>query len=190
MSTAVLEAIGVACELTSTSLSAGAIRVMADECTKYPEVQVLGAIRKCCKQVKGRLTLADILTRLEDGRPGPEEAWATVSSSMTNESRTIVWCDEMREAFGIANALSDDPIASRMAFKEHYAVLVDKAREAGLQPQWCASLGTDKADRERAITEGVKQGRLSADYAKRLLPQPDNPDTAKMLESLCPRLLS
>ena len=190
MSTAVLEALGVACELTSTSLSKGAISVMAEECDKYPESQVLGAIRKCCKQVKGRLTLADILTRLEDGRPGMEEAWATVSLAMTSESRTIVWCAEMREAFGVANALSDDPIAARMAFKEHYALLVDKAREEGIQPQWCASLGTDTSDRERAITEGLKQGRLTAAYAQRLLPHPDNPDTIKLLEQLCPRLLS
>lgn len=190
MSTALLEAIGVACELTSTSLSEGAISVMAEECKKYPEAQVLGAIRKCCKQVKSRLTLADILTRLEDGRPGPEEAWATITLAMTNESRTIVWCEEMREAFGVANSLSDDPVAARMAFKEHYTLLVDKAREEGVQPQWCASLGTDKADRERAIVDGLKQGRLTAQYAQRMLPHSDNPDTVKLLEQLCPRLLS
>lgn len=190
MSTALLEAIGVACELTSTSLSEGAIRVMAEECHKYPEAQVLGAIRKCCKQVKGRLTLADILTRLEDGRPGPEEAWSTVTLAMTNESRTIVWSDEMREAYGVANSLSDDPVAARMAFKEQYALLVDKAREDGVPAKWSVSLGSDKTDRERAITEGLKQGRLSGLYAQKLLPHPDDPGTTALIASLCPRLLS
>ena len=190
MSTALLEALGVTCELTSTSLSEGAMRVIAEECAKYPEAQVLGALRKCCKQLKGKLTLADILARLDDGRPGPEEAWSTVSSAMTNEARTIVWSDEMREAFGVANALVDDQVAARMAFKEQYVRLVDNARESGIPASWSVSLGTDVPGRESAILEGVKQGRLSATYTQKLLPHPEDPQTIQLLESLCPRLLS
>lgn len=190
MSTAILEAIGVACELTSTSLSEGAMRVMAEECARYPEAQILKALKMCCRKVKGRLTLADIVSRLEDGRPDMETAWAAVSSVMRNDSRSLVWTDEMREAYGVANALSDDLVAARMAFKEQYVRLVDQAREDGLQPNWSVSLGSDRADRERAILEGLKQGRLTGAYAQRLLPHPDDPQTVALLESLCPRLLS
>jgi hypothetical protein len=190
MSTAILEALGVACELTSTTLSEGALRVMAEECSKYPDPHVLGALRKCCKQLKGKLTLADILSRLDDGRPGPEEAWATVSRALASESCTLVWSEEMREAYGVAQALSDDPIAARMAFKEQYLRLVDQARESRHPARWSVSLGSDRADRERAITEGVTQGRLTVAYAQTLLPHPDDPQTVALLTSLCPKLLS
>src|SRR6185436_1156205 len=113
-----LEAIAVTCELTSTSLSEAAIRVMVDTLSQYPEPQVLGALKKCCKELRGKLTLADILTRLDDGRPGVEEAWAMLSRVLGNEQASLVWTEEMREAYGVVAPLADDPIAARMAFKE------------------------------------------------------------------------
>src|SRR5689334_18833429 len=85
VSKALLEAIAVTCELTSTSLSEPAIRVMVNSLSEYPEPQVLGALRKCCKELKSKLTIADILTRIDDGRPGVEEAWAMLSRVLGNE---------------------------------------------------------------------------------------------------------
>ena len=160
-----------------------------EDLSGYPESSVMHALSRCRKELR-KLTLADILDRLPGGHPGPEEAWSTISRAMSNEALSLVWSDEMREAYGVANNIGDDPVAARMAFKETYQRLVSQARADGRQPKWSVSQGTDKADRERAILEGVKQGRLSAPYAQRLLPHPDDPQTVALLESLCPRLLS
>jgi hypothetical protein len=166
------------------------LEVMAGDLEPYPLAHIMPALSRCRKELK-RLTLTDILDRLPGRHPGPEEAWAIVSSSMRNESLTIIWTDEMRLAFGIAHAVADDPVAARMAFKEHYTQLVSEARAMGEAPQWSASLGSDKAQRELAILEGVKQGRLSEGYARKLLPRDaiSTEEAAKLLEQHFPELL-
>ncbi len=165
------------------------LEVMAGDLKSYPLVQVQLALARCRKELK-RMTLSDVLDRIPGQHPGPEEAWAIVSGSMQSEAVTIIWTEEMRFAYGIAHALSDDPVAARMAFKEHYLRLIGEARALGNAPQWSASLGTDKQGRELAITEGMKQGKLSATYAQKLLPHPEDPQVRELLESLCPRILS
>lgn len=170
MSRSILEAIAVTCELTSTSLSEAAIRVMVDTLSEYPEPQVLGAMRKCCKELKGRLTLADILMRLEDGRPGVEEAWAMLSTVLGDEDASIVWTGEMREAYVVVASLKDDPIAARMAFRERYAALVGKARDLHEPVKWSASLGYDKNQREAVLQEAIERNRLTWEQANKLCP--------------------
>lgn len=171
-------------DVTDTQLA-----VVTADLEEYPLHDVMKALSRCRKELR-KLSLADILDRLPNSYPGQEEAWSVVSSSMRDESITIVWTDEMRLAFGIANALSDDPVAARMAFKEHYAMLVNEARALGERPNWSVSLGTSPSGREFAITEGVKKGRLKLEYAQKLLPHPEDPQTIQLLEQLCPRLLS
>src|SRR5438270_13827149 len=87
----ILEALGVVCELTSTKLSEAATRVFANDLARYPEAQVLGALARCRREVKGRLTLAEVVSRLEDGRPGPEQAWAQIMHALADERITVVW---------------------------------------------------------------------------------------------------
>lgn len=186
-----LKALAVTAEVVGTDWSDAAAEYIAGELKAYPLSDVQMALKTCTKDLRGkRLTLSEILDRLPSGHPGPEEAWATISRAMNNDALSLVWSDEMREAYGMANNLADDPVAARMAFKETYQKLVGQARAEGRQPKWSVSRGADKADLERVILEGVKQGRLSAPYAQRLLPHPDDPQTVALLESLCPRLLS
>lgn len=165
------------------------LAVTVDELSGYPAAHVLAALSRCRKELR-KLTLADILDRLPNGHPGPEEAWGTISRAMGHEALSLVWSDEMREAYGIANSLADDPVAARMAFKESYQKLVSQARSEGRQPSWSVSQGTDRADRERAILEGVKQGRIAPAYAQKLLPHPDDPQARALLAELTPRLLA
>ena len=171
-------------DVTDTQLA-----IVTSDLQDYPLADVLASLSRCRKELR-KLALVDILDRLPHSHPGPEEAWSIVSSSMRDESITIVWTDEMRFAFGIANALADDPVGARMAFKEHYTKLVNEARALGEKPNWCVSLGTSPSGREHAITQGVKAGRLTLEYAQKLLPHPEDPQTVQLLESLCPRLLS
>jgi glutamate formiminotransferase len=128
---ALLEAIGVCCEITGTEISEVAARVMADDLARYPHQQVLGALTRCRREVRSRLTLADVIERLDDGRPGPQEAWAVVAPTLHDEGVTVVRTREMAVAFGVALGLADDPIAARMAFLVRGGAICDAAGRVG-----------------------------------------------------------
>lgn len=185
----VVQALTIAFQFVNQTMADAAIEEMAIDLAHYSESSVVQALKRCRSELK-TIRFSDIIDRIPGGHPGPEEAWAIVSKSMTDESATILWTDEIRSAYGVALALSDDPVAARMAFKEQYINRISEARQMNSQPNWSVSLGADKAGRELAIMEGVKQGRLKVEYAQKLLPHPEDPQTVKLLESLCPRLLS
>jgi hypothetical protein len=164
-----LDAIAVTAELTGTELSKPAARVMASDLARYPEKQVLDALTRCRRELKGRLTIADVVGRIDDGRPGPEEAWAMIPHS---ESNSVVWTEEMAKAFGSAYALirQGEAVAARMAFLESYREAVRKARNDGTPARWTASLGHDPHGRESVLLRAVELGRLPRDYVQGLLP--------------------
>lgn len=180
-SKALLQALAVTAELTGTQLSASAASVMASDLSIYPEAQVLGALSRCRKEVRTRLTVADVISRLDDGRPGPEEAWAMIPR---DEAGSVVWTDEMAEANGAAYPLiaEGDMVAARMAFLERYRSLVQASRDEGRAVKWTPSLGYDKSGRAGAINEAVMRGRLTAERASKYLPAPVevNQDTARI----------
>ncbi len=163
----VLEALAVTAELTGTQLSAIGAKVMASDLACYPELQVLGALTRCRKELKGRLTVADVVQRLDDGRPGPEEAWSMLPF---DEAQTIVWTEEMAGAWGVALPLieDDDRIAARMAFLETYRTRVQRARDAGAPVKWSVSLGHDPEGRRLALSQAMLQGRIGREHAERI----------------------
>ena len=120
---------------------------------------------------------ADIIGRmqLQDGRPGPEEAW---SQMPRDEATTVVWTDEMAAAWGVALPLlaERDQVAARMAFVERYRQLVQHARDAGESAKWTVSLGTDVGGREAVLLDAVDRGRLPAQYVAGLLPYRERPN--------------
>lgn len=168
---AVLEALAVTAELTQTQLSAPAAKVMAEDLSIYPPDQVLGALTRCRKELRGRLTVSDVVQRLDDGRPGAEEAWAMLPF---DEAATIVWTEEMAGAWGVALPLLEDGdrIAARMAFLESYRTRVQRARDSGIAVKWNVSLGHKLEDRVAAIQEAHRLGRIGTEYVARLLPAP------------------
>lgn len=165
-----LQAIAVTAELTGTELSEIAARVMAEDLTAYPENQVLGALVRCRKELRGRMAVADVIKRLDDGRPGAEEAWAICSVSLGDEGATIVWTEEMQQAFGVACALGDDHVAARMAFKESYENNVLAARDIGKPVRWIPSLGWRTQDRVQPLVDAMEKGRLSVANVQHFLP--------------------
>ena len=164
-----IKAIAVTAELTGTQFSEIAAEVMANDLAQYPEHQVMKALTRCRRELKGRLTIADVVTRLDDGRPGVEEAWSMIPRS---ESATIVWTDEMAEAYGIVAPMlnAGEEIPARMAFKEKYLALVAASRDAGKQVKWTPSMGSDPHGREPALEAAVRLGRLTQKHAVALLP--------------------
>jgi hypothetical protein len=165
-----LQAIAVTAELTGTELSEVAARIMAEDLSAYPEAQVLDALVRCRKELRGRIAVADVIQRLDDGRPGVEEAWSICSKSLNDEGATIVWTEEMQQAFGIALPLADDLVAARMAFKEAYAGAMQIARDSGKRVRWSPSLGWRAADRTGPLVEAIERGRLPIDIAQQFLP--------------------
>jgi len=103
-----LESLAVLAELTGTEWSKPAIRVIEQELQSYPLPDVLSAIARCGRELRGRVSLADILDRIASQHPGVEEAWGQVSRIMHNEQVSICWTDAMREAYGSAAPLADD----------------------------------------------------------------------------------
>jgi len=173
MSTAdIAAALAVCAEVMGRELSEPALEMMARDLGRYRQSYVFAALDRCRREVKGRLTLADVIERLDDGRPGPEEAWAAVPK---DEGETVVWTYEMMLAHAACLGLiaAGDLVAARMAFIESYRKLLVEARSSYTPVQWRVSLGHDPAGREGPVVEAVEKGRLPAAQAVRALPASD-----------------
>lgn len=177
-----IQAIAVTSELCGTNLSEPAQRMLFQDLSTYPEVAVIAALSKCRRELKGRLTLSEIISRIDDGRPGPEEAWAMIPR---DESATIVWTEEMCAAWAIADQLiqQGEEVAARMAFKETYTRALAEARDERKPVCWRVSLGHDANGREAVLCDAVRKGRLTTGYVSKLLPHhKSSPEFLGLLE--------
>lgn len=166
----VIKAFGVVLEVTGApAMSKEAARVFLRELDAFPEPQVLAALHRCMREVKGKLTLSDVVGRIDDGRPTPEMAWSMIPK---DEAASVVWTEEMREAYAVARPLivEGDLVAGRMAFLEAYRAAVQRARDARAPVVWSPSLGHDQAGRELALLDAAEKGHLSVESVRELLP--------------------
>lgn len=165
---AISQMLTVVAEAMQNSISPSAIFLMTDDLMQFDLLVIekaLHRVRRECRQ----LIPQEIFARIDDGRPNVEEAWGMLPR---DESQTVIWTDEMAEAYGVCTALLDegDKIGARMAFKEKYTALLAQSRGEGRPVNWSVTLGMDKAAREDALKLAVESGKLSADYARTLLP--------------------
>lgn len=168
----VIQMLAVMTELFDRAPSKDAARVLAMDLADYPDEAVMAGLQRCRKELSKFPTLADILARIDDGRPGVEEAWAMLPK---NEAESVVWTSEMAEAYGIVrHMIESDPIAARMAFREKYLKLLTEARSRIRLVKWEPCLGDDKSGRHGAIAEAVRLGRLSHEHGRSLLPMIEN----------------
>lgn len=166
--TDIAKAVAVTAEVLGTELSEAAAYVMVQDLACYPAGAVLDSLERCRRELTGRLTLPAIIQRIDDGHPGPEEAWSLCPRS---EAETAVWTDQVCDAFGVARPLLDagDKVGARMAFLERYRAAVQEARSARKPARWWVSPGQDREARERAILDAVERKRLEPDHALRLV---------------------
>jgi hypothetical protein len=169
------EALAVTAELLGTELTTAALREMARHLANYPADQVRVALSRCQLELRGRLTLAEILDRLPDGRPGPEEAWSMVAT--VTDQDTVVWTTEIAEAWAAARFLLDEPVQARMAFLEVYRQRIAMGRSNARAPQWQIYLGYDVAQRAPAIFAALEAGRIHVPQAQNALPPHEWPAT-------------
>jgi hypothetical protein len=165
----VLRALGVTAEIFGMELSKAALQAMAFDLAAFDERQVFAALTRCRKELRTRFSLADILERIDDGRPGVEQAWAEIPR---DEASSVVWCDEQRDAWGAARTLlaEGEKVQARMTFVEVYRRKVIEARERGEAPRWTPTLGHDAAGRADALVRAVLAGRMGARAAAELMP--------------------
>ena len=144
--------------------------IFLQELSDYPEAEVLAALKKSFKTKKYfplPSEIADIIAE-RDGRPSPEEAWALIPK---NESDSVVWCDEMREAWGVALDLIDyDKIGARNAFIGKYVQLVKESREKRIPVKWVPSLGYSQSGRDAAMVQALEKNRITLEFAQKHCP--------------------
>lgn len=171
----ILEAVTATAELTGTDLSATSRAMMAEELAAYPLDSVLESLSRCRKELRTRLTLAEVIRRIQDGRPGAEEAWASMPRT---EWESAMLTAESAEALHAAQSLIDggDEVAARMCFREVYERAVAKARADGIPVKWEFSAGWKREGRAPVLAEAVRLGRISQDRAMALLPHDAHKD--------------
>jgi hypothetical protein len=172
MSAELLKAIAVTAELTGTELTKAGLQVMEADLAKYPADKVFEALTRCRHELTGRLSLASIIDRIDDGRPKADEAWGIALQSMADEGATVVINDDISEAIAASRPIYEegDEVGARMAFRATYE-RVTRDRK-GLPVNWWPSLGTDPNRREHVLLEAVVKGRLGESQAYGLLPPP------------------
>jgi hypothetical protein len=152
------------------------MRVFMQRLERFSDETIMKALDRCIEEISGnrRLTPADIIKRVGDGRPGhwdgrpgAEEAWAMIPH---DEAATVVWTEEMSSAFGEIRNMECDKVAKRMSFLEVYRKLVSEARMAEKPVRWTPSLGHKVEGREGVIIDAVNKGRLPQEQAQKLLP--------------------
>ena len=167
-----MQAIAVTAELTGTQLSDNAMLVMAEDLLAYPLDKVLIALERCRRELKGRLTLAAILDRVDDGWQSAEEAFNTLVAGWENESLSILTTHTAMHAAESASALFNigDKYRAGLAFKTAYERIVSEKKAKGIQPDWYISAGLDKEQLAQLVTEAAATGKITNDYALALLP--------------------
>jgi len=180
MSEELIKTLGVVAEVMGHELSPNAARMMIAELSQYNEPMVLAALRRCARECKYKLSLADIISRLDDGRPGAEEAWSMLPKQ---ECDTVVWTNEMAVAYGVAAPLIElgDLVAARMAFKESYAKQLTQAQTDGVPVKWLTSLGHDPHGRAGPVRAAVVAGKISLLSAVTLVHELEDDEELKLI---------
>lgn len=164
-----IDALRGTAEIYGRQLSEMAATMLVSDLARFPVDHVLSALARCRSDLRQFPTVADIVARIPDTRPGPEQAWAMIPKT---EYESAVWTEEMAEAFAVARGLLNDgdSVGARMAFKETYSRLLEESKAKGKPAKWTVSLGQDVAGRSQALEQAVHKGYITSEHAQQLLP--------------------
>ncbi len=167
-----IDALCLTAEAMGNVITPSAAMMMADDLSDYSLPELGRALRACRREVKGRLTVSDIIQRCqaEDGRPGKDEAWS-IGLESSDEYGTAIMTWEIQQAMIPAKVILDegDQVGARMAFMSAYERLVREGRQINRPIEVIVSLGFDKERRATAIQQAVQLGRLPQIEADRHL---------------------
>jgi hypothetical protein len=148
-------------EVIGDEIRPAAAALMVEDLAAYPLPALEAALTACRRELKGRLSLAAIIERVDDGHPSPNQAWA-LAVPAADERNTVVWTREMQSAWAVAYPLvvRGDMIGARMSFLEAYAKAVKDARAAQRPAAYSAALGFDVSGRTEVLRQAVARGQL------------------------------
>lgn len=160
-------------EVIGDQLRPNAAVFMVSDLAAYPVPLIDRALASCRRELKGKLSLAAILERIDDGHPSPNEAWA-IAMRAADERSTVVWTEQTRDAWNKALPLVEagDIIAARPAFLEVYSRLVKDARAAQKTASHQISLGADASARDGVLQQAVAAGQLVHEQVAEFLALP------------------
>lgn len=160
--------------------------------TDIPQDALRVAFRRARRELKYFPKLAELREfagvlpdALNDGRPGPEEAWARMPKGERMEEDSVIWCEEERAAYAACRSLllEGDLIGARMAFKERYERELAEAQVQQRPARWTVSAGYDVDHRLNTLATGVQERRITLEHALNFVPDPRRDDFARMLPS-------
>lgn len=177
-------------DIIGQSLNQAAIALMVEDLAEWDFNEIQAALNACRREVKGRLSLKDIIDRLPkkgDVLPSADEAWGQIVD-FGNEYKTIIAPKiAFQAAYQGAFALMDtDKVGARMAFKAAYDRLLPEYLDKPIEYQ--ISLSNNRNERREALIRAVEDGKISKQHALKydinlefkdeppLLPQPINKD--------------
>lgn len=158
---------------TTKQQSKEAIMQVFDLLADYSFDSIQAALKIHSKKSKFAPTVAEIIDILDidQQRLSADEAWAICPAS---EEETVVWTEEMADAYTFAAPLlaDGDKIAARMAFKKAYERLCTHSAMQSTPLRWKVSVGFDKSQTQDVVDAAVEKGWLSRQQARRYIPAP------------------
>jgi hypothetical protein len=124
-----------------------------------------------------------VLGDTNDGRPGPEEAWARMPKGERMEEDSVVWCEEECAAYQACRSLllDGDLIGARMAFKERYERELANARSQGKPACWMMSAGHDVGHRMTVLATAVEGNKMTLEGAFAFVPDQQRREFVQLL---------
>lgn len=157
------EELGATMELAGQQIRPAALALLVTDLAHVPTKLLQVALARIRAEHKGAILTGTVLQYVDHamGRLLPGEAYALAMSGQ-DENVTLVWNNEIAEAWGMAAPLlaAGDKFGARQAFNEAYARITGEARAMRKPPQLQISMGHDAAGRVRAVQEAMAAGRL------------------------------
>ena len=176
----IADLIEITAEISGNPFKPQVIALMVEDLAEWDFNEIQAALNACRREVKGRLSLKDIIDRLPkkgDELPTADEMWGAIYDFCTDERKTFVLPDMAFKALestngGIWELIQDgDKTGARMAFKGAYERL---SQGFNGKVQYSVRLGTDRQERETAIQAAYKQGLIDKSQIFQYLPDFDD----------------
>lgn len=170
----IAQAIGlITTEYDLTPFSDERVEMWMQALSHFPTGSVMKATRSYITTNKFKPQLADIVAgcaaQLDGNWLGADEAWALMPKS---ESDSAMLTNEMAQAMAAAAPLLEmgDRVAARMAFRDTYNRLIERAKLEARTPSYFPSFGSDEAGRVSMLANAVNAKQITLDRATQALP--------------------
>lgn len=170
--TSIVDALMVAYEVMGREMSEAGAQMILRALDGFEFEAVMTAIKRTVSEAKF-ITPAEIISRVDDGRPDPEKAWSEVCHYDPDDTYTECMTEEQSLARGACWHLlaSGDKVAARMAFKEEYVKLCAENRLKKQPVKYVFQMGRNKDNRLEVVKQAILDGKITQKTALAKLPE-------------------